>query len=300
MINKADGSSKSYTDNNQVLFTNKIACMDPLYNVIWSYDAACDEVSCYNSIANSIRRATDFQDGEMLTETDIFQQHCNLNRKPYDFTTILKAEITLPVEASGYLTRSHTSMFLLCCLDTLNAYYDVSSELCYKTGEEGLCDGPSGKFGNDSQVFIGLDPKVMFFLVNYTKDDYKSINRFDSHGGGWGYSGHSVEAVRFMCDTNIMLGGFGVFGGRGVYTAKLKLFDLGPNGGDQENDGELIAETDDVPFDCPPRQKHSLLFNEPILLHVSLFSQKSFVYRVIIDQWSILLSRLLYITEGKY
>lgn len=43
------------------------------------------------------------------------------------------------------------------------------------------------------------------------------------HGGGWGYSGHSIEAIRFMADTDILLGGFGLFGGRGEYTAKLKV-----------------------------------------------------------------------------
>ena len=27
------------------------------------------------------------------------------------------------------------------------------------------------------------------------------FSRFDNHGGGWGYSGHSIEAIRFMVDT---------------------------------------------------------------------------------------------------
>ena len=58
-------------------------------------------------------------------------------------------------------------------------------------------------------------------------------DRFDSHGGGWGYSGHSVEAIRFMSDTDILLGGFGLFGGRGEYVGKIKLFDIGVDGGDQ-------------------------------------------------------------------
>ena len=57
--------------------------------------------------------------------------------------------------------------------------------------------------------------------------DYSVVNRFDSHGGGWGYSGHSIEAVRFMVDADILLGGFGLFGGRGEYVGKIKLYDLG-------------------------------------------------------------------------
>lgn len=43
------------------------------------------------------------------------------------------------------------------------------------------------------------------------------------HGGGWGYSAHSVEAIRFCSDADILLGGLGLFGGRGEYTAKLKV-----------------------------------------------------------------------------
>lgn len=46
------------------------------------------------------------------------------------------------------------------------------------------------------------------------------------HGGGWGYSGHSIEAIRFMADTDIVLVGFGLFGGRGEYTGKIKVNDL--------------------------------------------------------------------------
>lgn len=46
---------------------------------------------------------------------------------------------------------------------------------------------------------------------------------YSGHGGGWGYSGHSVESIRFMCDTDILLGGFGLFGGRGEYFGRIKV-----------------------------------------------------------------------------
>lgn len=46
------------------------------------------------------------------------------------------------------------------------------------------------------------------------------------HGGGWGYSAHSVEAIRFCADADILLGGLGLFGGRGEYTAKIKVTSL--------------------------------------------------------------------------
>ena len=35
----------------------------------------------------------------------------------------------------------------------------------------------------------------------------------------------------------------------------LQLFDLGPDGGDNEGDGELIGETDEVAFECGARYK---------------------------------------------
>jgi len=41
---------------------------------------------------------------------------------------------------------------------------------------------------------------------NFSKEDFTAVNRFDNHGGGWGYSGHSIEAIRFMVDTDILLG----------------------------------------------------------------------------------------------
>lgn len=33
----------------------------------------------------------------------------------------------------------------------------------------------------------------------------------------------------------------------------FQLFDLGPDGGDNEGDGELIGETDEVAFECGAR-----------------------------------------------
>ena len=44
-----------------------------------------------------------------------------------------------------------------------------------------------------------------------------------AHGGGWGYSASSVEAIRFNPDTEVLLGGFGLYGGRGTYNAEIKV-----------------------------------------------------------------------------
>lgn len=48
--------------------------------------------------------------------------------------------------------------------------------------------------------------------------------------------------------------GFGMYGGRGEYTCKIKVFDLGMDGGGYEKDGTLLSETDEVPYECPPKR----------------------------------------------
>lgn len=60
---------------------------------------------------------------------------------------------------------------------------------------------------------------VFYFLLDF---DMQKL-MYSGHGGGWGYSGHSVESIRFMCDTDILLGGFGLFGGRGEYFGRIKV-----------------------------------------------------------------------------
>ena len=51
-----------------------------------------------------------------------------------------------------------------------------------------------------------------------------------------------------------------------------QLFDIGTEGGEHESDGEMLAETDEIPYECGPRQKYPMLFDEPIPLQVSVFS----------------------------
>jgi RCR-type E3 ubiquitin transferase len=63
-------------------------------------------------------------------------------------------------------------------------------------------------------------------------------------------------------------GGFALFGGRGDYTAKIKLFDIGSEGGDQEADGELMAESEEIVYECAPRDRFPILFDVPLPLVV--------------------------------
>lgn len=94
-------------------------------------------------------------------------------------------------------------------------------------------------------------------------DEWSTVSRFENFGGSWGYSGNSLEAIKFMCDTDVLVGGFGMYGGRGEYTCKLKLYDLGADGGNIEKDGVVISETEEVTYECAARKKHPIMLPKP-------------------------------------
>lgn len=201
VINKRDGSCSSFSGNDQVDFTQSAACLDPLYNVIWTFNSANSEISSYNVISSEARSIPGLE------------------------SSVLCPELALPTISTCLVTRSQAAMHLLACLDTLTQAQDEKLTIV----EENEC----------SQAVHG---KV------YSREDFATASRFESEyifllldrclcnkglhvfrfcagfGGGWGYSDHSVEAVRFMADTDILLGGYGLFGGRGEYNAKIKVF----------------------------------------------------------------------------
>uniref|UniRef100_A0A1B0GP35 PHR domain-containing protein n=1 Tax=Phlebotomus papatasi TaxID=29031 RepID=A0A1B0GP35_PHLPP len=158
-----------------------------------------------------------------------------------DLRAILSSHLALPSKADVPITRSQASLNLLACLDILTSSSD-----------------------NIPHCFETLVEQSINSAKESTGTDFQSVVRFENYGGGWGYSGHSVEAIRFMADTDVLIGGFGIFGGRGEYTCKLKVYDLGIEGGGYEKDGVLIAETDETPFECPARSRYNILLQKPI------------------------------------
>lgn len=252
VINKHDGSCNSFNGTDQVNFCNMTACMDPLYNVLWSYNAINHEITCYNVIANDIQNTTNVftTDKKILTDVKtILPQDKSSSRliNGFNMLSILSAELALPVVSNCFITRLQAAIHLLSCLDTLTTAHEMKM----------------------TAVKEEIDDRQLVTGKTYCREDFQTVNRFESHGGGWGYSGHSIEAIRFMTDTDILLGGFGLFGGRGEYTGKIKLLDIGPDGGEQEGDGDVLAETEEIPYECGPRQKYPMLFDEPVSLQVS-------------------------------
>nr|CAH7734761.1 unnamed protein product [Callosobruchus chinensis] len=245
VINKRDGNCNSFKGQDQVVFTHKAVCLDHIYNVLWSFNPKYNEFSCYNVIASELQTKNVIKttDNRLLCDVKVVYDAKGTN-KFSQLYSILSPELALPVTTNCHVTRFQAAINLLSCLDILT----IAQDLQLVTVNENV---------DDRQLISGKQ---------YSKEDFQAVNRFESHGGGWGYSGHSVEAIRFMIDSDILLGGFGLFGGRGEYTAKLKLFDIGPDGGEQEIDGDLLAETEEIPYECGPRQKYPILFDEPVPL----------------------------------
>ncbi|XP_043461333.1 E3 ubiquitin-protein ligase MYCBP2 isoform X1 [Leptopilina heterotoma] len=222
VIDKRDGSCNSFSGNDQVDFSRCAANLDPLYNVIWTFDSETNEISSYNIIS---------ADSKVIPSLEM---------------SILNPGLALPVVPNCFVTRSQAAIHLLSCLDTLTQIQDDKLTIM-----------------EESDSNQSTHNKI------YNREDFVTVSRFENHGGGWGYSGHSIEAIRFMVDTDILLGGYGLFGGRGEYAARIKLFDIGLDGGDQEVDGELLAETEEMPYECGPRQKSAILFDEPVNLQAN-------------------------------
>lgn len=157
------------------------------------------------------------------------------------YRSLLSPELSLPDRVDSRVARSQASLNLLACLDILTSAQD---------NIPGCFEQPLLKQTQQT--------------AETQAGEFQVVNRFDNFGGGWGYSGHSVEAIRFSADTDIVICGFGMFGGRGEYSCKLKLFDLGGDGGGYEKEGILISETKEVPYECGARSKHHILLPKPV------------------------------------
>lgn len=122
--------------------------------------------------------------------------------------------------------------------------------------------------------FLGISVNDKLEQLNYLThtflpEEYLSFCRFEDFGGGWGYPPRSVEAIRFSSDSDIILGGVGLYGGRGEYSAQLRIFDIGYDGGEMERDGDMLIETDIIHYECQPRQKYQIFLDDPLLIQAN-------------------------------
>lgn len=186
VINKRDSVCNSFKGKDHVDFSNKTVCMDSIYNVLWSYNPVNHEVICYNIVAAELKtiNTVTTTDHKILTNVKTVTNDTSLEHSNFNIGSILSPELALPVVSNCNITRLQAAIHLLCCLDTLAAAHDLQMMAIKEEAEE-------------AQLLPGKQ---------YTREDFQSVNRFESHGGGWGYSGHSIEAIRFMADTDILLG----------------------------------------------------------------------------------------------
>ncbi|KAJ1346815.1 hypothetical protein KIN20_001718 [Parelaphostrongylus tenuis] len=94
------------------------------------------------------------------------------------------------------------------------------------------------------------------------------VCRFESTGGGWGYSPHSIEAIQVKTNKEVRLLGIGLYGGRGEYIAKIKIFRL-PSDTSDEQCAELLSESDETLYDCGQREAAALMLAQPVLMRAN-------------------------------
>ena len=106
--------------------------------------------------------------------------------------------------------------------------------------------------------------------TNIPHKNYSTVYRFQNFNNSIGkyFSRDCICAIRFSSDTNLMIGGFGLFGGRRENIAKIKLFDIGSSQFDEKNigDGELLAASDDITYKCKKGRIFPILFKVPVII----------------------------------
>lgn len=232
--------------------------MDPSYGVLWSLDGQTGVLRCYNVTVS------DSPDTEPEAGDEDFTHRVAEPSTSY-VRTILSPELALPSTcvqtANGPIitpttvSRAQASLNMLACLDILTYAGADAIPGCFES------DAETARTACDTADAVHVGPEA-----------YQLVSRFENFGGGWGYSGHSVEAIKFSADADIVVYGFAMFGGRGEYTCKLRLYDLGmegmcPVGGPTHYDEDvavLLCETDDIPYECPARSKYNIMLPRPV------------------------------------
>lgn len=160
VINKKDGNCNSFKGPDQVDFSTKMVCMDPIYNILWSYDGSNHEVCCYNIVAselqtvNSNNQAVRSADNRVLSDVKIIQDK-SLIDKQASLNMILSPELALPVTTNCHVTRFQAALNLLCCLDTLTIAHDLQI----------------------TAVKEEVDERQMVTGKQYSKEDFQAVNR---------------------------------------------------------------------------------------------------------------------------
>ncbi|CAG9534611.1 unnamed protein product [Cercopithifilaria johnstoni] len=232
-----------YSMGTEGLYTNW--CLESKYNLLWGFNAA----------EMRIRSITDCVpiSGKKFESNAIFDE--TLEEIVKEIRFLRAPEFMIPISNETSLPIKQVAMNLF--------------GIAYATT---ILESKRSFAQKDNQLIT--DPKAsnLFGAVNgrSLSCGYQRINRFNGYGGGWGYSAHSVEAVQFRTSRDIRFFGVGLYGGRGEYIAKLKLYRLCPPDYDEQN-VELLSESDEMLYECAAHEKAQLLFPRSILIKSNLW-----------------------------
>ncbi|VDK29643.1 unnamed protein product [Gongylonema pulchrum] len=221
------------------LYTNW--CLEPKYDLLWAFNAAEMRIK---SISACLPRSQEAKSSDANMEA--LAKEISFLRAP-EFMIPMVGEISLPIRQLA--------------LNLLSTAY-VATMLESRRPSEQKVD----YFAHEAKApNIGGASAGRGFSSGYHR-----IDRFEGYGGGWGYSAHSVEAIQFRTSQDIRLFGIGLFGGRGEYIAKLKLYRLcAPDY--EEQSVELLSESDEMLYECAAHEKAQLLFPRPVSIKANLW-----------------------------
>ncbi|CAD5224052.1 unnamed protein product [Bursaphelenchus okinawaensis] len=220
-------------------------CFNPMYDILWSFDA---ERVCIQG----------FTDGPSL-------QLQNVEKEPPFFCEERKllqcTELCIPTDTNAKFSDEQLGVFLVSAvyglsLSALAAIPQVT--ILQSTDLSTTHDDISKNIGNAN--FLPPDPSSC-----------NVVNRFLALGGGWGYSVHCLEAIQFKANRDINLYGFGLYGGHGENTAKVKLYRNMSNSDKDDANVELISETNEILYDCPIKETAFVGFRKPILVNADVW-----------------------------
>lgn len=188
------------------------------------------------------------------TEPEILQKHRHL---------LQCTELCIPSENEPEFSDAQLAIFILSSVYSMSVFAATG-----KLDATRNTSKTSNKITKQRLNRLSKTTKLQNFEVNLDHENggFCALNRFDSFGGGWGYSAHCVEAIQFKTSKPIFLCGVGLFGGRGEYAAKIRLVKV--VGGDvDEQCVELLAESDEIVYECAPRETAVLQFNKKVLVN---------------------------------
>ncbi|KAI6241073.1 RCR-type E3 ubiquitin transferase [Aphelenchoides fujianensis] len=239
-----DGGSPT----NCALIPSRPWAFDPVYDVLWSFDADRLQVVGFSDAPRSSSAASEMTDVE-------------------------STELCVPAVAAGdsdgagaKFTDAQLAVFMLSTAYglSLSALAVIPTALRGLSGTNKTATrmntsaNPSLVGGLDVAPSDGKPRSRGASLADAVASSCSVVGRFEAFGGGWGYSAHCVEAIEFRVNRDVALFGLGLFGGRGENTARVKIFRrpsahdaASPEG---EHQLELLAETPETLFECAARE----------------------------------------------